>query len=116
MRRKPKVKAPAWNESWWVTPSRNNTNKHNFYREYFDKPVKAPAYNYRFKYPANAFEKPGIVPLGKHEPIAYHKIPYTHHVNSQAVLDLRQPIDSKAFPGLREHFEKAVNWNSNVTA
>ena len=55
------------------------------------------------------------MPLGKQEPIAYHKVPYTHHVNSQAVLDLRQPLDSKAFPGLREHFERAINWNSNIT-
>lgn len=56
---------------------------------------------------------PGIVPLGRCEPISYHRVPYIHHKNAQKVASLRQPFYCKAYPSLKEHFSKAVQWERN---
>lgn len=99
-----------------MVPSRDNLHQHQYYREYFDKPPKKAAFNYRFKYARNAAEMPGIVPLGRCEPISYHRVPYGHHVNTAEIYQLRQPAQgSKAFPRLEEHFERALNWKANST-
>lgn len=58
---------------------------------------------------------PGIVPLGRVEPISYHRVPYSHEVNAEKLINLRQPLYSKAFPSLEDHFERAVKWDNNST-
>ena len=35
-------------------------------------------------------------------------------MNLAEITQLRQPIDSKAFPSLEKHFQKAANWKSNI--
>lgn len=83
-----------WDDSFALTF--NHKQQHHFYKQFFDKEPKTPAFNYFFAYHRTKYTKPGITdkPI---IPLVYHKNvkPHQHPRRSSCGWNRSSVMDSQ---------------------